>query len=186
MGAIGGSAFMGVGGDSALMPLSRAGFALLYNRGALVVRLVDRPSGDTDVADYEMTDLSEDSAVPTQVRVRVTYLFHCAVPLANRLMCHDPLDLAFGAGASAARTLASGPINLETLQRFQRQYQAAQDRQDREAVGIGDLEEGDARAYLGAFALISLTTGMGPYPRMKVMSAEAQLPIHYANYQYGS
>ena len=171
--------------DATSGALSRAGMAIVYNRGALAVHLVDGPGSGTYVTDFPATDLSEDSAVPTQARVRVTYLFHCAVPLANRLICNDPLDIALGpTGAAAVRAATGGSLSLDRLRAIQNQYDVARARESRDQQGWNDLGS-EARNYLAAFAAASML-GFGPYPRVKLMMSEAQLPIHYGNYEYGS
>jgi hypothetical protein len=166
------------------MPPSRAAAAILWNMGGLEVRLVDGPASGTDQTSFTAAPLHEDNAVPTPVRVRVTYLFHCGVPLANRLMCHDPLALLLGAnGAAAARALTGGPMTIERLQQLNREREAEQARMGRSQVGWDDLGD-TTKSTIGAMGLAAEM--MGRSFRVKVMSAEAQLPIHYANYDYQS
>lgn len=163
------------------VPAGRAAFGLLYNRGALAVRLIDAPRSTTDQTSFSATALHEDDAVPTPARVRVSYLFHCAVPLANRLMCNDPLFVALGAdGAAAARLLASGGIpSVERIQAIADQREVETARAERDEIGWDDLPS-SARV---AITIMGLAGGQA---RVKVMSAEAQLPIQYANYTYQS
>lgn len=162
------------------IPAGRAAFGLLYNRGALAVRLVDGPASTTDQTSFDAVPLHEDGAIPTPARVRVTYLFHCAVPLANRLMCNDPLFVALGAdGAAAARLALGGSISIDRLRAIAAQRDVETARQRRDQIGWDDLPD-SAR-----IAIVALGAA-GMQSRVKVMSAEAQLPIQYANYTYQS
>lgn len=163
------------------IPAGRAAFGLLYNQGALAVRLIDGPRSTTDQTAFDAPSLHEDGAVPTPARVRVSYLFHCAVPLANRLMCNDPLFVALGAdGAAAARLATGGGIpSLERIQAIARQRELESGRSDRDQIGWDDLPS-SARVAISVLGLAGMQS------RVKVMSAEAQLPIQYANYQYQS
>ncbi|MDQ3031032.1 MAG: pilus assembly protein [Myxococcota bacterium] len=162
------------------IPAGRAAFGLLYNQGALAVRLVDGPSSATDQTTFSAVPLHAEGAIPTPARVRVTYLFHCAVPLANRLMCNDPLFVALGAdGAAAARLAMGGTPSLATIQAIADQRAIEASREARDELGWDDLP-GTARV-----AIIALGVA-GMQARVKVISAEAQLPIQYANYRYQS
>lgn len=168
------------------MPASRAAFALLYNRAAMVVSFPDGPGSDR----YETRwNGGQIAPIPTQARVRVTYLFHCAVPLANRLMCTDALYIAFGANASAAaaaaRRVASGASPWEAAETFIRERDVLTERETRDAIPLEELRAQDATSWLGLAIGVSSLVG-GPNPRFKVMSAEAQMPIHHANYRYTS
>ncbi|AKF11656.1 TadE/TadG family type IV pilus assembly protein [Sandaracinus amylolyticus] len=167
------------------MPPSRLLSGLVWNNtGALAVRLVDGPASRTDQRSFDAAPLHEDDAVPTPARVRVTYLFHCGVPLANRLMCNDPLALLFGAdGAALARLVTGGTPSLERLQAISRQRELELARESRDEIPWSDLGD-NARQGVGALGIGASLLGMSM--RVKVMTAEAQLPIQYANYQYQS
>lgn len=166
-------------GSIGTIPSSRAAFGVLYHRGALAVRLVDGPASETDVERFEPVSLHEEGTRPTPARVRVTYLFHCAVPLANRLICNDPLFIALGADGAAAVRSAHGELTEERIRAIARQRELEERRAEQEALGWSDLPE-SARA-----AIVGLHTA-GMQARVKVISAEAQLPIHYADYRYAS
>jgi hypothetical protein len=161
------------------IPASRAAFGVLYHQGALAVRLVDGAASETDVDRFEPVSLHEDGTLPTPARVRVTYLFHCAVPLANRLMCNDPLFVALGADGAAAVRSAEGTPSPERVRAIARQRELEQRRSEQDALGWSDLPESARTAIAGLHSA-------GMQARVKVMSAEAQLPIHYANYRYQS
>lgn len=167
------------------MPASRAAFALLYNRAAMVVTFPDAPGSGGYVTSWEGGEISD--GVPSQARVRVTYLFHCAVPLANKLMCSDALFIAFGSNASAAaaaaRRIASGGSAWDAAETFIHERDTLSDREERDAVPLEELRSQDATSWLGLAIGVSSLIG-GPNPRFKVIAAEAQLPIHYANYEY--
>lgn len=171
-------------GSIATMPPSRAASGLLYNRFALAVRLVDAPRSQTDQTSFDAAAL-HDGGTPTPARVRVTYLFHCAVPLANRLMCNDPVALIFGAdGAAVWRVATGGSFTPDRLAAISRQRELERSREERDSIGWSDLGD-NARIGWGLAGAASAGLG-GPGLRVKVMSAEAQLPIQYANYRYQS
>lgn len=166
------------------MPPSRLLTGLVWNNtGALAVRLVDAPRSQTDQTSFDAAELHEDGAVPTPARVRVTYLFHCGVPLANRLMCNDPLALLFGAdGAAAVRFVRSGG-DISRLGAISRQREVELRRQQQDAIPWADLGD-NARQGVGLLGMGAELAG--GQMRVKVMTAEAQLPIQYANYTYQS
>lgn len=169
------------------MPASRAAFALLYNRAAMVVTFPDGPGSGGYVTSWEGGELSD--GIGAQARVRVTYMFHCAVPLVNRIMCADPLYIAFGANASAAAAaaerIASGSSAWDAAGTFISERDRLTEREDRESIPLEELRAQDATSYLGLAMGVSGALG-GPSPRFDVMTAEAQLPIHYGNYEYQS
>lgn len=167
------------------MPPSRLLSALIWNNtGALAVRLIDSPRSRTDQTSFDAAPLHEEGSVPTPARVRVTYLFHCGVPLANRLMCNDPLALLFGADAAAlTRMFTGGTPTPERLAAISRQHEIETAREERDELPWSDLGD-NARQGVGALGLGASMLGMSM--RVKVMTAEAQLPIQYANYRYQS
>ncbi|MEM1418822.1 MAG: TadE/TadG family type IV pilus assembly protein [Myxococcota bacterium] len=58
--------------------------ALLYNRGAVAVTFPSEPGSMDFVASVDPR---------ANVTTRVSYLFHCAVPIVGRWMCHSPLAM---------------------------------------------------------------------------------------------
>jgi len=104
--------------------------------------------------------------------------------LANRLMCNDPLALLFGAdGAALTRFLTGGTPSLERLSAISRQREIELAREERDELPWSDLGD-NARQGVGALGIGASMLGMSM--RVKVMTAEAQLPIHYADYRYQS
>lgn len=170
--------------DPVGMPPSRLLSALVWNNtGALAVRLVDGPRSRTDQTSFDAVSLHEDGTIPTPARVRVTYLFHCGVPLANRLMCNDPMALLFGADAAAAIRIARSGGDLSRLGAISRQREVELRRQEQDELPWSDLGD-NARQGVGALGMGASMLGMSM--RVKVMTAEAQLPIQYADYRYQS
>ena len=145
-------------------PASRAASALLYNELAMAVVLPDGVA----------------SAEPRRTRVRVSYLFRCSVPIANRLMCTDGIAIAFGADAGAAaravREISRGRSVVDSAR-------VAWSQRSRDGRRLSDDETGvdDIREHSPSWAL-ALAGGVGQ--RFKVISAEATLPVPVARYEY--
>ncbi len=176
-----------VGGAIGSMPASRIATALLWNRGAMAVRIVDGPASTTARTSFERRDLEDESVMPDQARVRVSYLFHCAVPIANRWICNDPLALVLGAataGTIRSAQILAGGISLESIQRASATRDLLASREERDSVAWGDFGD-STRTTVGAIGLATEMAGL-PSLRVKVMTAEAELPIHFANYTYQS
>jgi TadE-like protein len=95
---------IGVGAERAATGARR------YNRAALAITFPTEPGGDSFRTEFDRDDM---------VTVRVTYLFHCSVPLVPQLMCDSTagvggdlsaeeeaqLDLGFLAGLTNPRFL---------------------------------------------------------------------------------
>lgn len=167
------------------MPASRAAFALLYNRAAMIVSFPDGPGSGGYETSWSGGEIAD--GTPSRARVRVTYLFHCAVPLANKLMCSDALFLAFGANASAAAAaaarVASGADPWDSARTFLDERERLAAREERDSIPLQELRSADATSWLGLAIGVSSLVG-GPNPRFKVIAAEAAMPIHSANYEY--
>jgi hypothetical protein len=84
--------FQALGGDGEDRYLG----AVQYNQRAMAVNFPLAPGSDIFRANFDGLDNGELTA-------RVTYLFHCAVPLAAALMCHALSDLAAGGDYAAGQ-----------------------------------------------------------------------------------
>jgi hypothetical protein len=73
--------------------------ATVYARGALAVTFPIGPGA---------SQLAGDDLQTEEVDVRVTYLFHCAVPFVSRFLCDDATSL-FGSGSQARKELERVP-----------------------------------------------------------------------------
>lgn len=161
--------YRALGGD----PLERAAVgAVTYNRTAMAVTFPSSPGATgfkTTYSNYE------------DVTVRVTYLFHCGVPLVGRLMCDDVLSLRSGVPLAQLRDLAakvsSGTASIDELEAAQRRVELAQARLDRAQPGVDELGQAEVPWAIGITAL----TGA----RFVVLRAEATLPLQSAGYSFG-
>lgn len=174
------------------MPASRAVFALLYNRGAMAVSFPSAYRGEGRMdqlrsgISFAAPDLHRDP--PTPVTVRVSYLFHCAVPLVNRLMCSSAMYIAAGANAEAieqglSSIISGGGLSLDALARAMEMRDRLIRHETAETPQLQDMRDMDATTALAAVLAISSLAG-GPAPRFKIIAGEASLPIQYANYDY--
>ena len=157
--AIGGSA-----GDRALTG------AAIYNRTAVAVTFPSSIGGTDNLQEFGAND---------DIHVRVTYLFNCAVPLANRVMCDDIVSLKTGVPLEAIQHMASAighGASPGEIMRMVERVQAGRDRIRRARPGIAELDHAESPnlAYLTAL------TGA----RFSVMRAEATMPNHGASYSY--
>jgi hypothetical protein len=145
--------------------------AALYNRAALAVTFPTAPNARTFTNQYSGTD------VP--VTVRVTYLFHCAVPIARRIMCDDPISIRFGSLDEARRIIQEdlgGSPSPADVANAARRLQEWQRRAERNQVGANEL----STAPLSLATLAASLTGQ----RFAIVRAEATMPLQGANYQY--
>ncbi len=164
-------------------PEARVAWGMVYNRMALRVTF-PTATGSTD--DYH-TDFNGPSAEGDagQVIARVTYLYNCQIPLANRLMCEDLVYIRTGIDAGAISALTQQFINGDlTFDQFQQAMQAMQARSARRTRWTPRINEfGDSLNTLTLFAGISSIMG-GPIPRFVPITAEASMPFQAANYRY--
>jgi hypothetical protein len=157
----------GIGSNN---PLFRAATSLLYNKVGLAVTFPTSPG----VNQYR-NSFGRDDAVTT----RVTYLFHCAIPIARQLMCDDPISLRFGvspgdvlriihavAGSSSPEAVAAA---IESLRIMEERHRAME-------PGVAELETAPWSLAMLATAL----TGA----RFTILRAEATLPNQGADYAY--
>ena len=155
-------------------PESRAAVgALAYNNAAMGVTFPRSPGATSYQWYWPRTP-------GTRVTTRVTYLFHCGVPLANRLMCETYPNLRLGPGAAIVEgivsDLRSGELGLgDAMERIAR-ADAARRRHERDEPALEELESA------GGSDLMYLTWATGA--RFKVLRGEATMPLQYAEYEY--
>jgi hypothetical protein len=162
------SVYSAIGGNPAERGLTGAA---VYNRTAVAVTFPTERGGTDFKTDFEENE---------DVTVRVTYLFHCAVPLVNRIMCDDIVSLKTGVPLAAVQHLASrtasGDASLEEISAMIERVQDGRDRLARSSPGVSELDSAESPwlSYLTA------VTGA----RFTVMRAEATMPNHGASYSY--
>lgn len=155
-----------VGGSAASRALTGAVF---YNRTALAVTFPERPGSSRFRSTFERDE---------DVTVRVTYMFHCGVPLVSRLMCDDYASLRTSIPNDAldelARATASG--DREMITAAVRRLRINERRLDQAEPGMEELRAAEAPFVAWLFML----TGS----RFKVLRAEATMRNHGAPYSY--
>jgi len=149
--------------------------ALMYNRSAMGVTFPTSPGAES----YRDTFPRGRNV---QVVTRVTYLFHCGIPLANRLMCESYMTLRLGPAAAAAEgiiaDLGSGSLNFDDAMARLERIDQSRRRHERDEAAVEELESA------GANDMMYLTAGRGS--RFKVLRGEASMPLQYAGYRYPS
>jgi hypothetical protein len=160
--------YTAVGGN----PGSRAATgAALYNRAGLAVTFPDRPGARSFRTRFGSDD---------DVTVRVTYLFHCGVPLASWYMCDDYLSLRTGVPRAAlqdlARRSASGTATPDEMAALVRRVRLSRERLGRARPGMDELAQAEA-PWLG---YLTALTGS----RFVVLRAEATMRNQGADYPY--
>lgn len=167
------------------VPEGRAAFGLVYNESALNVTFPREPVSREFRTSWDAPD---DDGVSTAVTARVTYLFHCAVPLVNRLMCEDLFALMYGADAGAIAAVigsfSRGEMSFSELQAALESIRYHSDRRDRWAPRTEELQ-GGSLDYLAAIAGLMSAFG-GPSLRFAPIQREATMPLQAANYCYRS
>jgi hypothetical protein len=160
------SVYEAVGGK---LDESRAAGSAMYNRGALAVTFPTHPGADTFRTSFGRDD---------DVTVRVTYLYHCGVPLVRYVMCESLPSIKTGVSFDAIEELdniiadsSSSPHRIATA------VHQLQVRTERLGRWRGS-ELMDAEAPW----LIDITAPAGA--RYFVMSEEATLPNQGARYSY--
>lgn len=156
------SVYRAIGGDGS--DTVGAG-AALYARAAVAVSFPTAPGA----ASYRTTFRRDEP-----VTVRVTYLFHCGVPLVRHLMCESVPSLRAGTSLDAAYGAAEATTPAEVAAAVRR----LRIRSERIARWhTSELDNAEAPW------LIDLTAPAGA--RYFVMSSEATLPNQGASYSYG-
>ncbi|MGE0790773.1 MAG: TadE family protein [Sandaracinaceae bacterium] len=142
-----------------------------YNAAAMSVTFPDGPHSSSFRSSFAYGD---------QVTTRVTYAFHCGVPLINRLMCESYPALRYGDLGilvdNILRDLADGRIDHNTARQRMDRIQLSRDRHAR---------DGDAAEELDSAAsseLLNFTSLRGA--RYKLLQGEATMPLQAARYAY--
>lgn len=145
---------------------------LLYNSAFSAVTFPEEPGSDTFRSEFGPNDL---------VTVRVTYLFHCAVPLVSRFMCDSYAELALGVPldtyAAVIEDVRNGNIDLSTAQRWQEELDQADESSEQRDAVAAELEE----AEQPGMQMLGLLGG-----RFQALRAEATMPNQGAPYKYQS
>jgi hypothetical protein len=150
---------------------SRLSGAALYNQMAVAVTFPQR-RGDND--NYRTTVGMRDA-----VTVRVSYLFSCAVPIVNRLICDSMVAIMTGVPLEALRdfqeTVSNEDSTFAQIQSAQHMLETRQTRLDDGKPGYEELEE----AAMPSLRYYTLLGG-----RYYVLRGEAVMPNHGAPYAY--
>ncbi|MCC6877825.1 MAG: pilus assembly protein [Sandaracinaceae bacterium] len=143
----------------------------LYNRAAMAVTFPTAPRQNEYRSEFGEGD---------QVTARVTYLFHCGIPVANRIMCETYPTLRLGPAAAAVeetiRRIGSGGMSFDEAREAIGRIDTARRRHEDAEPALDELEAA------GASDLMYLTWMTGS--RFKVLRAEATMPLQYARYEY--
>lgn len=145
--------------------------AFMYNRAAMGVTFPTSPGATSYEENFDHGD---------QVTARVTYLFHCGVPLANRLMCSTYPTIRLGPAAAMVESIVSdvgsGSLTWEEARERLREIDETRRRHERDNMAVEELESS------GASDLMYLTWSTGA--RFKVMRGEVTMPLQSARYCY--
>lgn len=145
--------------------------ATIYNNSAMGVTFPVSPGANSYRSAFNRDD---------QVTARVTYLFHCAVPLANKLMCETYPTIRLGPAAAAiegiVRDLGDGTLTYDSAMERIGRIDESRRRHERDNPAIDELSSA------GSDSLMYLTWGTGS--RFKILRAEATMPLQYARYEY--
>ena len=162
------SVYQAINGGQSTM--SSLGGSALYNQMAVAVTFPTAPGS----ADHLNTFGANDS-----VTVRVTYMFQCAVPIVNHIMCDGMMSLMTGIPTEALQSfhqaMSSGSLSLNDIQSMTTAMQNAQDRVKRGNTALAELDQ----AAMPSLRYYTLSGG-----RYTIMQREAMLPNHGAPYQY--
>lgn len=151
-------------------PAARAAVgALVYNKAALSVTFPSAPGASSFVAQWPNP---HDPTQAPMVYTRVTYLFHCAVPIAAQIMCYDPIDLTLGIPYSTIRDefrrIGSSP-SVEAIAQAIQNINTAQDRLRRNQPGVDEL------SIAPWWGFLSFTSFTGS--RYVIIRSEAGMPL---------
>jgi len=144
--------------------------ATIYNRAAVAVTFPTRPGASEYRDTFELRE---------NVTVRVTYLFHCGVPVVSRLFCDDYLSLRTGLPSGAARDLIDAILSGDTdrVVAAEHHLRRATERLDRESVGVDEL--GEAETPMAAIVYAAFGA------RFRILRAEATMTNQGAGFVYG-
>jgi hypothetical protein len=157
----------GIGSNT---PLMRAATSLLYNKAAVAVTFPTAPGA----VQYRNTFGRNDA-----ITARVTYLFHCAIPIARQLMCDDPVSIRFGVSADAALRILRSVTGDASPQAIAGAIQLARQQQERMRAMRPAVAELSTAPYSLAMLATALTGA-----RFAILRGEATLPNQGADYAY--
>lgn len=154
-----------IGGQ--MNPMARLALgAVGYNQAALAVNFPRQTRSRTMRDQWGARDL---------VTARVTYLFHCGVPIVNKIACDDALQLYSGLPIrqlrNAADTLRSGRASIGEINAVLNSVRAAQDRLSVARPALQDEMSGSPIGYGGSAILLAVSRG-----NFSVLRAEAMMP----------
>ncbi len=155
-----------IGGTTS--PAVRLAFgALAYNSVALAVTF------PRSVRETQYLDRFRDSRA--DLTTRVTYLFHCGVPIVSKMACDDALQLFTNIPLEqirqATQSIRAGRGSIRDVQIQMDTVQAARERLQAAQPGLDELSHTGAGSSLSAL-LLGLTGG-----HYYVIRAEATLPL---------
>jgi hypothetical protein len=143
--------------------------AAIYNRTAVAVTFPTAPGADTHADSFGLRE---------QVTTRVTYLFHCGVPVVSRIFCDDYISLRTGIPFGAAEDLADA-ISTGDMTRIRAsagRFTHATARLREEGAGVDELGEAEV-PYAGI-----VYSAFGA--RFRVIRAEATMTNQGAGFTY--
>jgi len=153
-----------IGGNATSRALTGAA---LFNRAAMAVTFPTAPEATTLRTSFSNND---------DITVRVTYLFHCGIPIAANIICDRYMSLRTGISLDAINRILSSGGGLDSTASAIQGAMVQQARVDRSQVGMDEL------AYAEMPELGFLTELSGS--RFYVVRAEATLRNHGAPYRY--
>jgi hypothetical protein len=143
--------------------------ATLYNRTAVAVTFPTEPGGSS---------FRETFDVRGRVTVRVTYLFHCGIPVVSKLLCDDYAALRGGvpreATAELVEALRSG--DEDRIRAAQERYDHTVERIEREQPGLDELAHTAAPHAGIAYSAYGA--------RFRIIRAEATMTNQGAGFTY--
>jgi len=168
-------------------PEARVVTALLYTRFMTSITFPSAPHGGDLLTRWGRPDANGQAG---SISARVTYLYMCPVPIANRLLCEDGVSLLAGNSSLAlvdsfTRMMRDGTLTMAEVDSLSRE-QAIHDRHFSEWQPMMDeMEAGDGPGFAAAAAITAATMATNGSPgRFRPLQAEATLPVHAANYCY--
>ena len=168
-------------------PEARAVMALVYTRAMTSITFPSEPHGDSLRTSWNSPD---ENGQAGSVTARVTYVYMCPVPIANRLLCEDGVSLFAGNSSLAlvdsfTRMMNDGTLTMAEVDSLSRE-QDIHDRHFSEWQPMMDeMEAGDGPGFSAAAAVTAATLATNGSPaRFRPLQAEATLPVHAANYCY--
>jgi Flp pilus assembly protein TadG len=143
--------------------------ATIYNRTAVAVTFPEEP-GSTEYRDSFETR--------GKVTARVTYLFHCGIPVVSRIFCDDYVSLRTRVPMAAAEDLVtalrSGDPDL--IRAAQERYDHASERLENERAGMDELDE----AAVPSAGVVYSAFGA----RFRIIRADATMTNQGAGFTY--